>query len=246
MSTFPIPLGNQLIYFFFGRSGSFVTWAPPDTGSFLLNLREDLRPYEINPAGAVESEEMAFRKATDDGNEYTGIHLETIILAEQPDQLEYNMKIKLAFSNGLADSVKVSFLETLMNGFVNRVRMFPSMLQNKQKIKLSRKDVLALTGQLLHYRALLNLYSEIFDPPELYWSEPYLENLYNQMSRNLETRQRVFVLNKKLDYVNEIAGVLRAELSERHGLKLEWGIIILISIEVLFGVLEWGAKLGFL
>jgi len=194
MLRYPILLGNQLIYFFFGRTGAFVTWAPPDTGSFILNLREDLRPYENNPAGSIESEEMAFRTASENTNETTGIYGETIVLAEQP---EYTTKVKLAFSNGLADSVKVSFLERLMNDHINRVRMFPSMLQNKQKIKLSRKDILALTGQLLHFRALLNLDSEIIDPPELYWSEPYLENIYNQMSRFLETKQRVFVLNKK-------------------------------------------------
>lgn len=237
----PNPNGEPTDIFFFGGSGSFVTWGPPDTGSFLLNLREDLRPFEINPTRSVESEEMSFRVSMD-GNETTGIRGETIVIADQSDVV----KIKLAFSNGLSDSVKISLLETVIDNHINKVRQIPLMLQNKEKIKLSRKEVLALTGQLLHFRALLNLDSEIIDPPDYYWEEPYLENLYIQMSRFLETRQRVSVLNKKLDYVNELTNVLRSELSERHGLKLEWGIIILISIEVLFGLLEWAEKLGFL
>jgi len=228
--------------FFFCGSGSFVTWAPPDTGSFLLNLREELRPFEVKAPGSYESEEMQFRMATEDSGEVTGIKGETVIIEPNKD----TTKIKLAFSNGLADSVKVSFLETMMEAHIDKVRAFPSMLQHEAKIKISRHEVLSLTGQLLHFRALVNLDSEIIDPPDRYWSEPQLENLYNQMSRFLETRQRVSVLNKKLDYVNELTSVLRSELSERHGLKLEWMIILLIFIEVIFGCLEWAEKLGYL
>ena len=42
------------------------------------------------------------------------------------------------------------------------------------------------------------------------------------------------VLNEKMDYAQEIASVLRETLSERHSLRLEWGIIVLIAIEVVF------------
>jgi uncharacterized Rmd1/YagE family protein len=45
---------------------------------------------------------------------------------------------------------------------------------------------------------------------------------------------RIKVLNEKMDYAQEIASVLRETLSERHSLRLEWGIIVLIFIEVVF------------
>ena len=47
------------------------------------------------------------------------------------------------------------------------------------------------------------------------------------------------VLNKKLDYANELSSVLREHLSEQHSLKLEWGIIVLIAVEVAFETLHW-------
>ena len=39
-----------------------------------------------------------------------------------------------------------------------------------------------------------------------------------------------------MDYAADIVSVLREQLSERHGLTLEWLIIGLIAIEVLFEI----------
>lgn len=44
------------------------------------------------------------------------------------------------------------------------------------------------------------------------------------------------MLNEKMDYAQEIASVLRQQLSERHGVRLEWIIIILIAVEVVFAI----------
>jgi uncharacterized Rmd1/YagE family protein len=41
-----------------------------------------------------------------------------------------------------------------------------------------------------------------------------------------------------MDYAQEIASVLRERLSETHGLRLEWIIILLIAVEVGFEVLR--------
>ena len=49
---------------------------------------------------------------------------------------------------------------------------------------------------------------------------------------------RIKVLNEKMDYAAEIASVLRERLSEKHGLFLEWTIIVLIAIEVGFEILR--------
>jgi uncharacterized Rmd1/YagE family protein len=41
-----------------------------------------------------------------------------------------------------------------------------------------------------------------------------------------------------MDYAQDIANVLRERLSETHGLRLEWIIILLIAVEVGFEVLR--------
>lgn len=143
-------------------------------------------------------------------------------------------KEKLAFSNGLADSVKLGVLEAMLDEHIEKVRDIPVALMGKGTVPLSRRRMLALTGELLHFRAQLNLNSDLLDTPDIYWSEPKLEDLYIRISRVLETRRRISILNKKLDYAKEMAQVLSEHLAEKHGLKLEWGIIALIAVEVAF------------
>ena len=49
---------------------------------------------------------------------------------------------------------------------------------------------------------------------------------------------RIKVLNEKMDYASEITAVLREKLSQTHTSMLEWTIIWLIVIEVVFGVVH--------
>jgi len=110
--------------------------------------------------------------------------------------------------------------------------------------------VLKQIGELLYFRGKLNLHSEVrcrasgavglrtlsernpprvwwqrecgqlLETPDFYWSEALLEELYHMMSRTLDVNHRISILNKKLDYANELVGVLRDHLSEKHSLKL--------------------------
>ena len=102
--------------------------------------------------------------------------------------------------------------------------------------------MLRKTGQLLQLRAQLNLYSELTDSlPDLFWDSRHelnLENYYDQVGRALDVGIRIKVLNEKMDYAAEIARTLREKLSEKHGIFLEWTIIILIAVEVGFEVLR--------
>jgi uncharacterized Rmd1/YagE family protein len=65
-----------------------------------------------------------------------------------------------------------------------------------------------------------------------------LEGYYEQVGRALDVGIRIKLLNEKMDYAQEIASVLRERLSETHGLRLEWIIILLIAVEVGFEVLR--------
>lgn len=220
---------------FFFQSGSFVFWPAGKENGALKALMDETKPFQIGPVQAVEQEELEYREG-DDADHATGIRGETMVIA--PRDRPQDVMIKLAFSNGLADSVKLATLEAYLERHIEKTSPIPEMLRSGGKLALSRAQVLQLIGELLHFRSVLNLQSELLDTPELYWSEPELESLYLRTSRVLETRTRIAVLNKKLDYAGEMAAVLRSHLSEAHGLKLEWGIIALIAVEVLFELLH--------
>lgn len=225
--------GSGEVFFF--QSGSFVFWPAQKESNTLKELMDESKPFQIGPVQSIEHEELDYREG-DEADHASGIRGETMVIA--PKDKSQDVMIKLAFSNGLADSVKLATLEAYLERHIERTSPIPEMLRSGGKLALSRAQVLQLIGELLHFRSVLNLQSELLDTPELYWSEPELETLYLRTSRVLETRTRIAVLNKKLDYASEMAAVLRSHLSEAHGLKLEWGIIALIAVEVLFELLH--------
>ncbi|TID14094.1 DUF155-domain-containing protein [Venturia nashicola] len=166
---------------------------------------------------------------------------------------------KIAFSSGLARSTKLAVLERLTEAYFDSTRTIPTILSQGtplpitrpallrkacetvglgSRLPFSRPFMLRKTGELLSIRAQLNLYSELTDSlPDLFWDSKHelgLEDYYSHVGKALDVGVRIKVLNDKLDYAQEIASVLRETLIERHNLRLEWIIIILIAIEVVF------------
>ncbi|KAJ6260471.1 hypothetical protein Dda_4697 [Drechslerella dactyloides] len=149
---------------------------------------------------------------------------------------------KIAFSSGLARSTKLAVLEELLQSYIESTSSIPALLSRGSRLPFTRNFILRKTGELLSFRARLNLYSELTDNlPDIFWDsqkELGLEGCYESVGRELDVGARIRQLNAKLDYASETAAVLREQLSERHGLVLEWMIIILITIEVLFEILH--------
>lgn len=166
---------------------------------------------------------------------------------------------KIAFSSGLARSTKLAVLERLTDAYFASTRSIPTIMSRgtplpfkrpwvlkrvgellgfDSRLPYSRSFILRKTGELLSIRAQLNLYSELTDSlPDLFWDSKHelgLEGYYDHVGKALDVGVRIKVLNEKMDYAQEIASVLRETLSERHNLRLEWGIILLIAIEVIF------------
>jgi uncharacterized Rmd1/YagE family protein len=149
---------------------------------------------------------------------------------------------KIAYSSGLAKSTKLAVLESQLSNYFETTKSMLDNLSRGGRLRMGRSFVLSKTGQLLSIRAQLNLYSELTDSlPDLFWdsrSELGLEGYYDQVGRALDTNIRVKELNEKMNYAQEIADVLREALSERHGTRLEWIVIILIAVEIMFNVLH--------
>ncbi|RPB05706.1 hypothetical protein L873DRAFT_1797437 [Choiromyces venosus 120613-1] len=152
---------------------------------------------------------------------------------------------KVAFSSGLARSTKLAVLESLLDSYLTTTHTIPTLLSRGSKLPFTRSFILRKTGELLEFRAQLNLYSELTDSlPDIFWDSRHelgLEGYYDAVGRALDVDVRIRQLNAKLDYASGIVEVLRERLSERHSLLLEWMIIILITIEVGFEVRRlWG------
>jgi uncharacterized Rmd1/YagE family protein len=149
---------------------------------------------------------------------------------------------KIAFSSGLARSTKLAVLESLLNDYLTTTSTIPTLLSRGSRLPFTRSFILGKTGELLQFRAQLNLYSELTDSlPDLFWDSRHelgLEGYYEAVGRALDVHVRIRQLNEKLDYAGGIVEVLRERLSERHSLGLEWMIIVLIAVEVGFELMR--------
>jgi len=146
---------------------------------------------------------------------------------------------KYAFSNAMALSVKLAIWEAALDEFVGSLRNIPEDLQRGLKPNLSRKQVLQKLGELLSLRHQINLYSDLLMTPDFYWDREDLELLYNTTCNYLDIGRRTKVTNEKLNLCAEMVEILRSHLGERHSLRLEWAIIALIAIEVIFEIGHW-------
>ncbi|KAH8692667.1 YagE family protein [Talaromyces proteolyticus] len=237
-------------------SGTVVSWSLPDNFTEYF-ASKTLQPAAVGQHGDnLETENLDFVEDADRDNSY--IKGDTIILGtkhsvnEQEAAMANRQNVdtvltKIAFSSGLARSTKLAVLESLLSDYFESTRNIPTLLSRGSRLPYTRDFILRKTGQLLSVRAQLNLYSELTDSlPDIFWDSRHdlgLEGYYEQVGRALDVGIRIKLLNEKMDYAQEIASVLRERLSETHGLRLEWIIILLIAVEVGFEVLRlWSER----
>lgn len=232
-------------------SGTVVAWALPEGFTSFLATRTLLPASEGAHLDDIENEDLEF--VEDSKRDNSSIKGDTIILGTNSEnegsktplaaqQSIDTVLTKVAFSSGLARSTKLAVLESLLSNYFESTRAIPTLLSKGSRLPYTRDFILRKTGQLLSVRAQLNLYSELTDSlPDLFWDSRHelgLEGYYEQVGRALDVGIRIKLLNEKMDYAQEIASVLRERLSETHGLRLEWIIILLIAVEVGFEVLR--------
>jgi uncharacterized Rmd1/YagE family protein len=230
-------------------SGTVVAWSLPEGFTSFLATRTLLPAAEGAHVDDLETEDLEF--VEDPNRENSVIKGDTIILGTNSGEVEgmpatqqsvNTVLTKVAFSSGLARSTKLAVLESLLSNYFESTRPIPTLLSKGSRLPFTRDFILRKTGQLLSVRAQLNLYSELTDSlPDIFWDSRHelgLEGYYDQAGRALDVGIRIKLLNEKMDYAQEIASVLRERLSETHGLRLEWIIILLIAVEVGFEVLR--------
>ena len=149
------------------------------------------------------------------------------IILPSPD-----FNVKLAFSHGLAQSVKLSVFEGIVKKTIDMTRSIPEQLSRYGRIPLSKKEIQCKMGELFIERSSINLHFDVLDVPEYFWDHSDLEPLYTMIATHLDLETRVDVLNRRLDIIHDLFGVLGNELNHQHASRLEWIVIILILIEV--------------
>ncbi|MBN1377731.1 MAG: RMD1 family protein [Gammaproteobacteria bacterium] len=141
---------------------------------------------------------------------------------------------RLAVSHAMAQSIKLNIFEDDAQSTIMKTRHIPRSLAETGRFILSRKKTAKMRGELFSTKSDIILNYGLLDTPDFFWEYPDLESLYELTARYLDIRSRVSVLSNKLETIHELFEMLDNEQKHKHSSKLEWIIIILIAIEIVY------------
>ncbi|CAO3623987.1 unnamed protein product [Cunninghamella blakesleeana] len=194
-------------------------------------ILKDLEPFEEEKLDAddVETEEFNYYY----NENYQPRIYNDIITLRHPS----NYLVKLTIAHAIAQSVKMTLFERLIEDTINETKYIPQVMAENGNIHMSRTAITKKIGELFIMRINVNLVSNILDTPEIFWSEPALEPLYSAIRSYLEISQRVELLNQRVEVISDLLEMLKDHLNSSHGEHLEWIVIWLIGMEILVAVI---------
>lgn len=221
-------------------NGSVVGWGMTEE-TMMRAYVPTLGACVVSPCEA-ESEEMDFVEIESSAMDEEGSFMQGDVLVIQGRLAEKKKLEMAAFAMGLSRSTRLLVLEETLEEHIQLTRRNSEALSSGFEVKSNESDILKLTGKLFMVRGKLNLYSELIETPDLYWTEPTLEKIYDNVGRRLDIQPRISIMNRKLDYVTEEQRALLSVLNEKKGTRLEWIIIVLIMVEVCFETVHFVEK----
>ncbi|KTD46013.1 hypothetical protein Lrub_2810 [Legionella rubrilucens] len=149
-----------------------------------------------------------------------------------------NEELKLSLSYGFSQSVKLQYFETVIEALIEKYTPMIQSISNKGQMRITRNQIRQVIGEILGTITEMNLISNFLYHPKYFWQHPTLEEYYTMLERYLHIQRRVNALNHRLDTLNEIFDMFNSYLENRHSHGLEVIIIVLITIEIIFSVLN--------
>lgn len=211
---------SGLLVFFI--SGIVVEWAAETSFEFVQahadNLFDDLLPQQY---------EQQFSYRVVPRGKFS-IDLDVVTVPANQES------IMVSISHATARSVQLEYNELLVGHVLERIAPVPQALKTKGKIGWSSTKIRKMIGLVVEAKYNVNTFGLSEDNPELLWDQPELATYYRSMGQYLELHERWTALSAKIAFLDSTLSVLRDESNARHSSVLEWIIIWLIIIEVIF------------
>ncbi|KAF9523251.1 hypothetical protein CPB83DRAFT_799500 [Crepidotus variabilis] len=144
---------------------------------------------------------------------------------------------KLSLSHALSQSVKISLFEELISSKIEETKDVPEVISETGKIGMPHKEIMQKIGQLFLLRTNINSVGSVLDSPEVFWSYPDLQPLYDAARSYLEIPQRINLLNTRVEVLQDMLQLLKESVSSKHAERLEQIVIALIAIEIVLGII---------
>ncbi|KAH7915051.1 hypothetical protein BJ138DRAFT_1142512 [Hygrophoropsis aurantiaca] len=207
--------------------GTVVIWGmtEPQEKRFLTSIKR----FEIEKLASedIEMEDLNYYYAN-----YSRIYNDVITLRKGSSYMT-----KLSLSHALSQSVKISLFEELISSTIEDTKDIPESLSETGKIGMPHKEIMRKTGELFILRTNINSVGSVLDSPEVFWSYPDLQPLYDAARSYLEIPQRINLLNTRVEVLQDMLQLLKESVSSRHSERLEQIVIALIAIEIVLGII---------
>jgi uncharacterized Rmd1/YagE family protein len=132
----------------------------------------------------------------------------------------------------LSKSVTLALYESRLAAGLDRIEPFAMELERTGRIAGKAKDLVRDIGAMLLSEQRMVGRAEMLEKPETLWDHPALEGLFARLEDEFEIRERYGVLERKLTLISHTAQTLLELLQNRHALRVEWYIVILIAAEI--------------
>ncbi|PPQ87682.1 hypothetical protein CVT25_011449 [Psilocybe cyanescens] len=207
--------------------GTVVIWGMSEAQEkrFLSSIKR----FEIDRLATedIEMEDLNYYYAN-----YSRIYNDVITLRKGSSYMT-----KLSLSHALSQSVKISLFEELISSKIEETKDIPEVISETGKIGMPHKEIMQKIGQLFLLRTNINSVGSVLDSPEVFWSYPDLQPLYDAARSYLEIPQRINLLNTRVEVLQDMLQLLKESVSSKHAERLEQIVIFLIGIEIVLGII---------
>jgi len=160
--------GEHDVFIF--ANGTIICWPEKDTEDF--SYLKQFSPFFSLPLEKTIHEEIPY--IYDESKKTTLLPSEE--LNDDMIILNHNDKmLKLAISYGLSRSVKLKYLEHILEAIINKYAPLAKALSHKGSLKISRRGILKIIGELMTTKSDLNLANNFSYIPTFFWQKSQLQ-----------------------------------------------------------------------
>lgn len=141
---------------------------------------------------------------------------------------------RLAVSFAIAKSSLLSIYEWILQQTIERNSDVPEQLAKHGTIMMSKVSISKEIGNIFLVKHTVNLDSNLQDTPEEFWDDDRFEPAYVKTCEYFELSKRMNLVNNRLKMLEDLHKVLIEEVQTKHNTLLEWVVIWLIALEVVF------------
>ena len=142
-------------------------------------------------------------------------------------------------SEAFGQSVALQQSELLVGTALKATTPIVQALQTRGELLPTAKELLRTVGFTLGVRESILARLSLLDPPPETRRSERLSRLYEQLQDRFQLRSRVAGLQEKIGFLSDLNQLLMTLLQNRTSHRLEWTVILLIVIEVIYSTVHF-------